>query len=480
MDKRKQERIEFLDRMVASVSDVPVDAIVSRNVALQPGSMHRKGLCPFHADKTIGSFMVTPSKGLWKCFACGHGGNGIQFVRDFYGLDFLGASFKIALDFGIIDQDEYQKYSKQSYDAAVVTQMQSKVEAKTNQSSIEKRAEECVIRNVYAVMPKVCGLSEEHKKHLLEDRGLTEEDLKDYFTFPTRRINLPQRIISELEILMSKKIFNKEFKDLTGEEKATIAARISPIQTQLRYVPGFFYNEKKKAHDFSSMKGIGLLCRDEKGHVKGIQIRKDEVKPGESRYIWFSSVFALTTEGMSGGASSKTPGGIIFPKKQGHDQLCITEGRFKAECISAQGNTALYCSGVNTWKSIMKILQKVKGNRSKVYLMFDADMLGNEAVHIQFNALAEALKQQDLKVYLVAWSKKHGKGFDDMVHNLGEKYVSHLRYFKFSEFEEKYQKVLSDTLECYGVTAPKDLERENVESFVEALQSNMETALELS
>lgn len=479
MDKRKNERIEFLDRMIAAVTDVPVDAIVGRNVTLQPGSMHRKGLCPFHADKTIGSFMVTPSKGLWKCFACGHGGNGIQFVKDFYNLEFLDASFKIALDFGIIDQDEFHKYSKQSYDEAVVNQMQSKVEAKTKLSAEESRAEDYVIRNVYAVMPKVCGLTEEHRKHLLETRGLKEEDLKDYFSFPTRRVNLPQKILVELEALASLKMYKKPVTELSKEEKEEVDLRIEVIRHQLRYVPGFFYNEKKKSHDFSSFKGIGLLCRDEKGRAKGIQIRKDDVKPGESRYIWFSSVFALTTEGLSGGASSKTPGGIIFPKKLGPNQLCITEGRFKAECISAQGNTAIYCSGVNTWKSIMPILKNVQMNRKKVYLMFDADMLGNEAVHVQFVALAEALKKLNLKVYLVAWSKKHGKGFDDLVMNLGDEYSKHLKYESFDAFENAYQKVLLDTLQCYGVTETKDLDRDNVSSFVEKMQEGMESALEL-
>lgn len=479
MDKRKNERIEFLDRMIASVTDVPVDAIVGRHVTLQPGSMHRKGLCPFHADKTIGSFMVTPSKGLWKCFACGHGGNGIQFIREFFNLDFLDASFKIALDHGIIDQDEFHKFSKQSYDPAIVEQMESKVEAKTVLHAEECRAEDYVIRNVYAVMPKICGLTDEHRDHLLQKRGLKEDDLKDYFSFPTRRVNLPQKILAELERLLSLKMFNKPLAELSEEESGAVAMRKEVIRQQLRYVPGFFYNEKKKAHDFSSFKGIGLLCRDEKGRAKGIQIRKDDVKPGESRYIWFSSVFAQTTEGLSGGASSKTPGGIIFPKKNGPCQLCITEGRFKAECIAAQGNIAIYCSGVNTWKSIMPILQNVQQNRKKVFLMFDADMLGNEAVHLQFVALAEDLKKRNLRVYLVAWAKKHGKGFDDMVLNLGDSYTKHLRYESFEAFENAYQKVLTETLDCYGVAATKDLERENVDSFVETMQSGMESALEL-
>ena len=38
-----------------------------------------KGLCPFHDDKTP-SFMVSPSKQICKCFACGEGGTAINFL----------------------------------------------------------------------------------------------------------------------------------------------------------------------------------------------------------------------------------------------------------------------------------------------------------------------------------------------------------------------------------------------------------------
>ena len=37
------------------------------------------GLCPFHNEKTP-SFTVSPSKGIYKCFGCGSGGNAINFI----------------------------------------------------------------------------------------------------------------------------------------------------------------------------------------------------------------------------------------------------------------------------------------------------------------------------------------------------------------------------------------------------------------
>ena len=40
-----------------------------------------KGLCPFHDDKTP-SFIVSPTKGICHCFACGKGGNAVNFLME--------------------------------------------------------------------------------------------------------------------------------------------------------------------------------------------------------------------------------------------------------------------------------------------------------------------------------------------------------------------------------------------------------------
>ena len=35
--------------------------------------------CPFHNEKTP-SFLVSPTKGIYKCFGCGKGGNSVNFL----------------------------------------------------------------------------------------------------------------------------------------------------------------------------------------------------------------------------------------------------------------------------------------------------------------------------------------------------------------------------------------------------------------
>ena len=67
-----------VDRIMDAVNIVDV---VSEFVHLRKAGVNYKGLCPFHDDKTP-SFMVSPAKGICHCFACGKGGNAINFIME--------------------------------------------------------------------------------------------------------------------------------------------------------------------------------------------------------------------------------------------------------------------------------------------------------------------------------------------------------------------------------------------------------------
>ena len=69
--------------------------------------------CPFHPDDTP-SFYVSPSKGIWKCFGCGKGGDAIKFVAEYENLSYLEAAkllaerYNLDVDFG--DAEEEGRY----------------------------------------------------------------------------------------------------------------------------------------------------------------------------------------------------------------------------------------------------------------------------------------------------------------------------------------------------------------------------------
>jgi len=56
--------------------------------------------CPFHNEKSP-SFLVTPAKGIYKCFGCGASGNSISFVMDYEKMSFAEAIRYLANKYNI-------------------------------------------------------------------------------------------------------------------------------------------------------------------------------------------------------------------------------------------------------------------------------------------------------------------------------------------------------------------------------------------
>ena len=66
------------------------------------GGWRDGGLCPFHADKTAGSFRVNLETGAFTCFSCGSkGADIIAFTQQRDGLSFPEALRKLSEDWGI-------------------------------------------------------------------------------------------------------------------------------------------------------------------------------------------------------------------------------------------------------------------------------------------------------------------------------------------------------------------------------------------
>lgn len=58
-----------------------IQDVVSDYVTLKKRGVNLLGLCPFHNEKTP-SFIVSPAKGIFKCFGCGKGGNSVHFIME--------------------------------------------------------------------------------------------------------------------------------------------------------------------------------------------------------------------------------------------------------------------------------------------------------------------------------------------------------------------------------------------------------------
>jgi len=67
-----------------------ITEVVSEFINLKRRGINYIGLCPFHNEKTP-SFIVSPHKGIYKCFGCGKGGNAVNFLMDHEQISFIEA-----------------------------------------------------------------------------------------------------------------------------------------------------------------------------------------------------------------------------------------------------------------------------------------------------------------------------------------------------------------------------------------------------
>ena len=86
-----------IDRIYAAADIVEV---INDYVTLRKKGVNYQCCCPFHSEKTP-SFVVSPAKGVYKCFGCGKGGNAVTFVMEHESLTFPEALKVIAKKYGI-------------------------------------------------------------------------------------------------------------------------------------------------------------------------------------------------------------------------------------------------------------------------------------------------------------------------------------------------------------------------------------------
>ncbi len=68
------------EEAISQIKDrLDIVEVVSQTVVLKKSGANYWGLCPFHNDKKP-SFCVSPSKGIYKCFSCGEGGDALTFL----------------------------------------------------------------------------------------------------------------------------------------------------------------------------------------------------------------------------------------------------------------------------------------------------------------------------------------------------------------------------------------------------------------
>ena len=184
----KENNIFDLVRSKCNIVDV-----VSHYVKLTQRGRNYVGLCPFHDDKNLGNFSVSPEKQIFNCFACNTKGDALTFVKKIEKMSYLDAARKICEIEGItipeLDNISYKKINPK----------------------LEKAYE--ILNDISNFYSLSLFQSKEGEKALkyLHDRGLSDEIIRKFsigYSF-----NDGSKII---EFLTKEKKYSLQDIDLTG------------------------------------------------------------------------------------------------------------------------------------------------------------------------------------------------------------------------------------------------------------------------
>jgi len=97
-------------------STIRVEEIVGEYVQLKRAGSNFKGLSPFHEEKSP-SFVVSPSKQIWKDFSTGKGGTAISFLMEIENFTYPEALRHAAKKYGIEIEEDQREFSEEARNA---------------------------------------------------------------------------------------------------------------------------------------------------------------------------------------------------------------------------------------------------------------------------------------------------------------------------------------------------------------------------
>lgn len=140
-----------------------IEEVVSDFVSLKRAGSSYKGCCPFHDEKTP-SFVVSPAKGIYKCFGCGKAGNAVTFVREQEKCSYSDAIRYLA-----------NKYNIPIVETAMSAEAMEQKDIRESMLAVNRFATEFFEKNMWETDEgKAIGLS------YFMERGFTEEIIRKF------------------------------------------------------------------------------------------------------------------------------------------------------------------------------------------------------------------------------------------------------------------------------------------------------------
>lgn len=307
--------------------------VVSKDVILKKSGANWWGLCPFHKEKTP-SFSVNPSKGIYKCFGCGEGGDALSYLVKTRGIAFKDLIIELANDFGLELPNTYSNVKNKDVKESLIKACST--------------AAEYFQHSLFGTSDGAVALK------YLNNRGIDEKIIKRYMLgFASKE---PASLYHELK---------KQFSDEVLEKAGLI------LKTQKGDYIDRFRNR------------ISIPIHDENGDIVAFGARA--IEEGQNPKYLNSSDSLIYNK-------SKLLYGLYFAKdsiKQS-DSIIIMEGYF--DVISAQANGIENCvasCGTSLTPEHIKLISRYSKSR-KIYLSFDTDSAGINAANRGASIIKEA------------------------------------------------------------------------------------------
>jgi hypothetical protein len=441
--------------------------------------------CNCHTDTHPSVSVNTSGTIRCGCFPCGIVcNNAIDICQQFGGISsFAEAVIEASQIVGLISHSEAMDLLEGKEITVITPKPKNVVKTTTTEMSYEKKTYDPIkadqILKLFSRLNELNGqprLKKEHLEELLYKRKLTMKEIEEigFFSYPTAPISL---LLEEME-------------------------EIGLVEDDLKFIPPFFYNRRKKQWDYATMLKGNNYCiphKDANENWIAIQNRNTEETPEEEksdeknvpRYTWAASNFAMYDEkskqNLIYGNSPGAPISVIKPKKVTNATIFITEGFYKAyEFAKTFGCISLSVQGVSNIAGMLETLETLEKNGhpvKKIMIGFDADMAIKETVlkpalilgatllempqEMRENGLLKILargnKTEDqlvknfkreakeiyaffsqshkYEIHYVVWDLEHEKGIDDLIHVGKQKFLQHMF---INEFWAKSFQVLKE------------------------------------
>jgi len=263
-----------------------IEEVISDFVALKKTGANYKGLSPFNDEKTP-SFVVSPSKEIWKDFSSGRGGNLISFLMEHEqytypeALLFLAKKYNITVEYIDLDPKDKQKET-------------------------EREATLLVLKFVAMVFSKNLETSNNQAMIYLRSRGFSDSTIKDFAVgyCPSR----DKKLLQETKKAGYNLDYLKKLRIINEKEQNRFSARlIFPIHSMSGQVLGFggrVLDDKTKSVKYLNSDSSEIYQKSKV--LYGLHLAKKYIKSTDTCYIveGYTDVMALHQVGIKNTVSN--------------------------------------------------------------------------------------------------------------------------------------------------------------------------------